>query len=175
MFGPALLVNPVTEEGATNRSLYLPKGNWYDFWTGGFLAGGKRIVAEAPLDRIPLYVRAGSILPLGPDVEYATQKPDSPIELRVYAGANGSFTLYDDAGDTYDYEKGAHSTIPIKWDDASKTLSFGAREGSFPGLEQSVAFRVVLVRTNYGTGPEVSSSVDKTVKYDGSAVSVSMR
>ncbi len=175
MFGPALLVNPVTEEGATSRSLYLPKGNWYDFWTGGFLTGGKRIVAEAPLDRIPLYVRAGSILPLGPDVEYATQKPDSPIELRVYAGANGSFTLYDDAGDTYDYEKGAHSTIPIKWDDASKTLSFGTREGSFPGLEQSVAFRVILVRTNYGTGPEVSSSVDKTVKYDGSAVSVSMR
>jgi alpha-D-xyloside xylohydrolase len=175
MFGPALLVNPVTEEGATSRSLYLPKGDWYDFWTGGFVPGGKRVIADAPLDRIPLYVRAGSILPLGPDVEYATQKPASPIELRVYAGADGAFTLYDDAGDSYDYEKGAHSTIAIRWDDASKTLSFGAREGSFPELEKSLVFRVVMVRTNYGTGPEVSPSADKEVKYDGSAVSVSMR
>src|SRR5581483_7089992 len=99
MFGPAILVNPVTEEGATNRSLYLPAASaWYDFWSGEKLSGGRRITAEAPLDRIPLYVRAGSILPLGPDVEYAEQRTDEPIELRVYRGSDGAFTLYDDQG-----------------------------------------------------------------------------
>jgi alpha-D-xyloside xylohydrolase len=175
MFGPALLVNPVSEEGATSRELYLPQTTWYDFWTGEKLDGGKRIQADAPLNKIPLYVRAGSILPLGPEVQYATQKPASPIELRVYPGADGSFTLYDDAGDTYDYEKGAHATVPIKWDDAAKTLSFGAREGTFPGMEKSVVFRVIVVGPNHGAGQQVATAGDKDVQYDGSAMSVSLK
>jgi alpha-D-xyloside xylohydrolase len=168
-------VNPVSEEGATSRELYLPQTTWYDFWTGEKLDGGKRIQADAPLNKIPLYVRAGSILPLGPEVQYATQKPASPIELRVYPGADGSFTLYDDAGDTYDYEKGAHATVPIKWDDAAKTLSFGAREGTFPGMEKSVVFRVIVVGPNHGAGQQVATAGDKDVQYDGSAMSVSLK
>jgi alpha-D-xyloside xylohydrolase len=174
MFGPAFLVSPVSDEGATSRDIYLPQASWYDFWTGKKLAGGQHILADAPLNRIPLYVRAGSILPLGPAVQYATQKPGSPIELRIYPGADGSFTLYNDAGDTYDYEKGAHSTISIKWDDAARTISFGAREGSFPGEETSLVFRVIVVGANHGVGGDVASTADKEVKYDGSAVSERM-
>jgi alpha-D-xyloside xylohydrolase len=119
MFGPALLVNPVTEEGATSRWLYLPPASaWYDFWSGDKLAGGRRVEAQAPLDRIPLYVRAGSILPLGPEVEYADQRTSAPIELRVYRGADGTSTCMRTPGDTYAYEKGEHAIIPIRWDEA---------------------------------------------------------
>ncbi len=175
MFGSAFLVSPVTEEGATSRSLYLPQATWFDFWTGAKLDGGKRIVADAPLNRIPLYVRAGSIVPLGPEVEYAAQKSASPIELRIYPGADGTFTLYNDAGDTYDYEKGAHATVSIKWDNASKTLSFGSREGSFPGMDKSMVFRVMLVGPSHGAGPEVAAAGDKDVNYDGSALSVTLK
>ena len=106
-FGSALLVSPVSQKGATSRPVYLPPAaGWYDFWTGAQLKGDQHVEAQAPLDRIPLYVRAGSILPLGPEVEYAEQSPDAPLELRIYRGADGSFTLYNDQGDTYAYEKG---------------------------------------------------------------------
>ena len=90
------------------------------------MKGGREVEAEAPLDRLPLYVRAGSILPLGPEIEYATENPGGPIELRIYRGANGSFDLYEDSGDTYDYQKGMHSIIPIRWDDKSGTLTIHA-------------------------------------------------
>ena len=113
MFGPALLVNPVTDPGVNTRRLYLPQGAWYDFWTGRRLQGGRFITAAAPLDILPLYVRAGSILPMGPIIQYADEKPTDPIELRIYRGADGDFTLYEDDGVTYDYEKGAYATIPI--------------------------------------------------------------
>jgi alpha-D-xyloside xylohydrolase len=138
MFGPAILVNPVTEEGATRRSLYLPPaGAWYDFWSGDKLNGAKRITVDAPLDRIPLYVRAGSILPLGLEIEYATQRTDRPLELRVYRGGDGSFALYDDQGDTYEYEKGEHAAIPLRWDEKSATMTIGARQGEYPGMPAS--------------------------------------
>lgn len=176
MFGPALLVSPVTEKGAKDRSLYLPPAaSWYDFWTGKQLQGDQRIVASAPLDRIPVYVKAGSIVPLGPVVEYAGQKPDAPIDLRVYRGANGSFKLYEDAGDTYAYEKGAHAVIPIHWDDASSTLTIGQREGEFPGMVKGRTFRIVFVGENHGAGWDVSSSFDKEVTYNGSQVEVSAK
>jgi len=166
MFGPAILVNPVTDEGATSRSLYLPASSaWYDFWSGGKLAGGRRIIAEAPLDRIPLYVRAGSILPLGPEVEYAEQRSDEPIELRVYRGSDGAFTLYDDQGDTYAYEKGAYSVIPLGWNDKSLALTIGARQGDYPGMPREKTFRVVLV-----DGSKTSSA--KEVRYAGQEVVV---
>ena len=124
LFGPAILVNPVTEPGATTRHLYLPNATWYDFWTGAKLAGGKSIDAPTTIDHMPLFVRAGSILPLGPDVEYAAQKSADPIELRIYRGANGAFTLYEDANDTYDYEKGVYATIPFLWDDADANIHY---------------------------------------------------
>jgi alpha-D-xyloside xylohydrolase len=117
LFGPSILVSPVLREHATSRSLYLPAGaDWFDFWTGKKMAGGVEIVADAPLDRIPLHVRAGAIIPLGPEIEYAGQATD-PIELRVYPGADGDFTLYEDEGDSYRYEQGAHATVAIHWDE----------------------------------------------------------
>src|SRR5262249_53595052 len=112
LFGPAILVNPVTEPGATTRHLYLPKAQWYDFWSGKVAEGGRAVDAPVTMATIPLYVRAGSIVPIGPDVEYAAEKPADPIELRVYRGADGAFTLYEDEGDSYRYEKGVHATIP---------------------------------------------------------------
>ncbi len=173
MFGPDLLVSPVTQKGATSRWLYLPASPvWYDFWTGQKTAGQQRIEASAPLDRIPLYVRAGSILPLGPEIEWAGQKPSAPIELRVYRGANGSFELYEDAGDTYAYEKGAHSVIPTQWDDATKTLTIGARQGSFPTMVKERTFNVVFVSANHGVDGEETSNPDKVIQYTGDAVTV---
>ncbi len=173
MFGPELLVSPVTQKGAKSRSLYLPASPaWYDFWTGNRTTGSQRMEAGAPLDRIPLYVRAGSILPLGPQVEWAGQKPAASLELRVYRGADGDFQLYEDAGDSYDYEKGAHSVIPMRWNEASKTLTIGARLGSFPGMVQQRAFHVVFVDSNHGAGAVETAHPDKTVQYSGSAVDV---
>jgi alpha-D-xyloside xylohydrolase len=170
MYGPALLVNPVTEPGATSRRTYLPKAKWYDFWTGHAIDGQGTIEAAAPLDRLPLFVRAGSIVPMGPDVEYATEKPADPIELRVYPGADASFTIYEDENDTYDYEKGARATIRMDWKDGAGKLTIGARQGSFPGMLASRTFRIVFVSENHGTGIEPVTQADKVVTYTGEAV-----
>jgi alpha-D-xyloside xylohydrolase len=173
MFGPALLVNPVLEAGATDRRVYLPKDTaWYDFWTGERLSGGRYLQAAAPLERLPLYVRAGAILPLGPEEEYADQKPDGPIELRIYPGANGTFTLYNDEGDNYDYEKGSHATIILTWSDAGRTLTFGPRNGTYPGMARQVTFHIVLARPGHGTGEPVTATPDKTVTYTGAEQTV---
>lgn len=172
LFGPAILVNPVTEPGATVRHVYLPDAKWYDFWTGASLQGGRFIDAPTTIERMPLYVRAGSILPLGPDVEYAAQKPADPIELRVYRGANGSFTLYEDENDSYNYEHGAYATIPFSWDDASHTLTIGNRSGSFPGMLAIRTFHIVFVGDNHGIGGTLTSSPDKTVQYSGTKIAV---
>ncbi len=171
MFGPSILVSPVTRQGATSRSLYLPPAAaWYDFWTGEKLQGDQRIQATAPLDRIPLYVKAGSILPLGPEIEYAGEKPGALIELRIYRGADGIFNLYEDAGDTYAYAKGKHSVIPIHWNDAASKLTIGARTGGFPGMAQQRTFRIVLVSSSQGAGPAASSG--REVRYSGRALNV---
>ena len=172
MFGPSILVNPVYIQGAASRSVYLPKATWYDFWTGEKLAGEHTIQAAAPLEKLPLYVRAGSILPLGPTMEWATEKPEDPIEVRIYPGADGDFTLYEDENDNYNYEKGAHSTIAMHWDDAAHMLTIGAREGSFPGMLAQRTFRVVLVAPNHGTGIATSATEEKVVHYTGEKISV---
>jgi len=172
MFGPAILVNPVTEPGATARHLYLPKSKWYDFWTGTAAEGGRAIDASAPLDRIPLFVRAGSLVPMGPDVEYAAEKPADPIELRVYLGADGSFLLYEDENDTYDYEKGAFATIAFQWDDAKRTLTIGERKGSFPGMLGNRTFHIVFVGEGHGAGIAPTVQPDKVVHYSGKQVTI---
>lgn len=175
LFGPSILVSPVTTQGATSRSVYLPQSLWYDFWTGETVDASKtglRITADAPLAKLPLYVRAGSIIPMGPQMEWSTEKPADPIELRVYPGANGDFTLYEDQNDGYAYEKGAHATIPIHWDDASRTLTFGDREGSFPGMLAQHTFRIVLVAKDHGVGIPASDSVNTTVVYKGAKLEV---
>jgi alpha-D-xyloside xylohydrolase len=174
MFGPAFLVNPVTDPAATTRQLYLPDAKWFDFWTGSTLQGGRTINAIAPLERLPLYVRAGSILPMGPDEEWSTEKTADPIELRIYSGANGDFTLYEDENDNYDYEKGAYATIPLHWDEGGHTLTIGDRQGRFPGMLESRSFRLVFVSENHGVGVGASATdaADKVVQYSGKQITV---
>ena len=118
--------------------------------------------ADAPLDHIPLYVRAGSILPMGPEIEYADQAPAGPIELRIYAGADGAFSLYQDAGDGYAYEKGERSLIPMRWDDKTATLTIGARQGSYPGAPSTMNFHLVLVAKGHGAGEGVTTDAFRT-------------
>jgi hypothetical protein len=172
MFGPAIMVNPVTQEGSQSRRVYLPAGtNWFDFWTGKSLSGGQTIEAAAPIHTLPLFVRAGSIIPMGPIVESAMESDDW-IALRVYRGHDGTFSLYEDAGDNYDYEKGGYATIPLSWDDARGVLSIGARRGEFPGLVKNLTFRIVWVRERVGVGLEPVAKADVQVAYDGHAVEV---
>ena len=150
------------------RTVYLPAGNqWIDFWTGEVLSGGGSVVADAPIDKIPLMVRSGSIIPMGPFVQYSAEKPADPIELRVYPGADGSFTLYEDENDNYDYEKGVYSTIDFNWDDTQHQLRIDSRKGSFPGMLKARTFHVVMVRKGHGTGVEVTDAPDKVIAYQG--------
>ncbi|MBV8810674.1 MAG: DUF5110 domain-containing protein, partial [Acidobacteriaceae bacterium] len=175
LFGPAILVNPVTEQGATTRHLYLPQTKWFDFWTGAAQEGGGDVDAPAPLSRIPLYVRGGSIIPMGRDVQYSTEKPDAPIELRVYLGADGEFTMYEDDGSTYDYEHGAYATIPIRWNNASHVLTIGDRRGQFAGMPQHRTFQIVFVGDGHGVGIDATVEPDKVVDYNGTSIEVSQR
>jgi alpha-D-xyloside xylohydrolase len=176
MFGPAILVNPVLKANATKRSVYLPAAPaWYDFWSGQSLSGAEEFEADAPLDRMPLYVRAGSIIPMGPEIEYATQDPAGPVELRIYLGADGKFDLYEDGGDGYAYEKGEHSLIPIRWEDTTGTLTIGSRDGSFPGMVEHRRFRVVLVSSGHGVGGEVTGPANSEIDYDGKEIQTTVR
>jgi len=173
MFGPAILVNPVLKQNATHRAVYLPASPlWYDFWTGASTKGSQEIEAAAPLAHMPLYIRAGSILPLGPEIEYATQDPSGPIELRVYRGADATFDLYEDSGDSYDYQNGAHSLIPIRWNESKHQLTIGARESSFPGMIPHRTFRIVFVTAGHGIGEAVSPTVDRETSYDGKELTI---
>jgi alpha-D-xyloside xylohydrolase len=134
--------------------------------------GGRFINANAPIETLPLFVRAGSILPLGPDVEFAAAKAADPIELRIYRGADGDFTLYEDEGDSYAYEKGGHATIPFHWDESKQILSIGDRQGEFPGMPASRTFHVVFVGKNHGTGGDLTGKADRTVTYSGKQLTV---
>jgi alpha-D-xyloside xylohydrolase len=169
MFGPALLVSPVTTYQATSRSVYLPAtpGDWYDFWTGTTVTGGGSHMASAPLDAIPLNVRAGSIVPFGPELMHTGEKAPDPLTVFVYAGADGAFELYEDDGASYGYEMGAFSRIRFSWNDATSTLSLGTREGSFPGMLASRTLELVLVRAGKAVPFSFAPVADKTVTYDG--------
>ena len=170
LFGPAILVSPVIKEHATQRSVYLPVGTgWYDFWTGARTAGGVDVTREAPIERIPLQVRVGSILPLGPAIEYAGQAAD-PIELRIYPGADADFSLYEDEGDSYRYEHGEHTVIHIHWDDASRAVTLGTREGKYTGMAVGHTFNVVIVAAGHGIGGESTPAPDKTIQYAGAKI-----
>ncbi len=186
MFGKSLLVCPVTkvmyskdtkEDFSTikTRELYLPKGNdWYDFWTGEKVQGGLTVSKESPLDIIPLYVKAGSIVPFGPFVQYATEKKWDDLEIRVYEGSNGKFTLYEDENDNYSYEKGVYSTIDFSWDNARKVLTISDRKGTFPGMLAERKFNIVKVGKDKATGSETPAKFDKTVSYTGKAISINL-
>jgi len=173
LFGPAFLVSPVTEYEARRRPVVLPLGaSWYDFWTGAMIAGGQTIDAPAPYDAMPVHVRAGSIVPFGPELQWTGEKPADPVTLFVYAGADGAFTLYEDDGLTYGYEKGAFSRIPLRWNDTTTTLTIGKREGSFPGMLASRTFAVVVVGKAKPVGFTFEPKADRTVRYDGASVAL---
>jgi alpha-D-xyloside xylohydrolase len=187
MFGKSFLVCPVTrpmyskEEKEDfsvtgSRELYLPKETtWYDFWTGEKYAGGQILKKETPIDILPLYVKAGSILPFGPKVQYANEKKWDDLEIRVYEGANGEFILYEDENDNYNYEKGIYSTITFTWDDVKKTLTIGDRKGSFPGMFAERNFRIVRVAKNKGSGMDKVEKYDAGVTYKGKKVTLKLK
>jgi alpha-D-xyloside xylohydrolase len=141
MFGPSILVAPVIKPGVTSRSVYLPAGtDWYDFWTKKRYPGGQWITAAAPIETLPLFVKAGSVLSIGPDVQWASEKPDAPLTVRVYPGVDGHLTLYEDEGDGYGYEKGQYATTELSWSEKTRTLSLGKRLGSYPGMPKEMRF-----------------------------------
>ncbi len=172
MFGPAFLVAPVSEPGAKSREVYLPQAPaWYDFWSGKRFEAGQTIQAPAPLKRIPVYIRAGSIVPLGPEAQDADGQVDS-IEVRVYPGADGDFEWYSDAGDTYDYEKGQRRVVSMHWDDSARTLQLGEAQGSYPEMPERTIIRLVVVGENHGTGAEVAVASDGEGAYTGKALRI---
>jgi alpha-D-xyloside xylohydrolase len=185
LFGKSILVCPVTERmynengqadfsTVKERELYLPAGTrWIDFWTGEMLEGGQIITRETPLDIMPLYVKAGSIIPIGPDVQYAEEKPWDNLEIRIYEGADGEFTLYEDENDNYNYEKGMYSTIKFSWEDENKTLTISDRNGSFPGMLAERKFNILIVKPGKMNKMD-AEKYDKTIIYKGKRVNVKL-
>ena len=192
LFGRNILVKPVTDpmytwkdsqkkghtiypdvkKAAAPMSVYLPKGDkWYDFWSNTLYDGGQDIQMTCPIDVMPVFVKAGTVLPFGPEVQYSSEKPWDELEIRVYPGADGSFTLYEDEGDNYNYEKGKYSEILFSWNEANRTLSIAPRKGNFKGMLQNRKFHIVLVNGGSGTGDQPMRAT-KTVEYDGRAVDV---
>ena len=177
MFGPALMACPVGEYQKYSRNVYLPKQKgWYDFYTGKHYAGGQTIVADAPYDKIPVFVPEGSILPVGPEMEWSDQKKAELIDLYVYAGKDGSYTLYEDEGTNYNYEKGKYAMIDFKYNDAHKTITIAARKVAFDGMLQKRRFNIVLVSDNNQQGISLAKAPKgKMVKYAGKAVTVKLK
>ncbi len=185
MFGRSLLVAPVTRpmyvdkagninlNATQTKDVYLPKGSgWYDFWTGEFILGGRNVAKPTPIDIIPLYVRAGSILPVGPDVQYATEKKWDNLEIRVYPGADGSFVLYEDENDNYNYEKGNYTTIMFSWHDKDRTLEVSDRNGRFPGMLMQRKFRIVVADRDKGSFQKHTVNPDRVLTYRGKAMKI---
>jgi alpha-D-xyloside xylohydrolase len=173
MFGPNILVAPVTEYKARMWQVYLPASTgWYDFYTGKFYEGGQTVTVDAPLERIPLFVKEGSILPLGPDLQYATEKPADPITLYVFAGADGTFELYEDENINNNYTKGNYSTIPFQYNEETETLTIGERKGSFDGMLKERTFKIVWVNNDLSVGVGSASHPVQTVRYSGSMLTV---
>lgn len=174
MFGPAFLVAPVTKYKATSRQVYLPAGTaWYDFHSGKRYAGGASVDAAAPLARMPLFVRAGAIVPTGPAIQYTGEETDAPVTVLVYAGANGHFELYEDKGTDYGYEQGHYSRIPLRYDDATHTLTIGKREGDGSGAPLQRKFIVRFIDAAHPNKNGEDAAHDKQVDYSGNEVNVS--
>ncbi|MDB5029384.1 TIM-barrel domain-containing protein [Mucilaginibacter sp.] len=185
MFGKAFLVAPVTDSLYVSRAtgnavtdfgtvktqhVYLPKGStWTDFWTGETYTGGNIIASKVPIDQIPLFVKAGSIIPFGPFQQYTSEKKADKLEIRIYPGANGTFTLYEDENDNYNYESGVYSTIDFKWNNQTKTLTIDNRKGTFPDMLKDRVFNLVLVNKTSGTGLAIGKTI-KTIRYSGAQI-----
>jgi alpha-D-xyloside xylohydrolase len=173
LFGKAFLVAPVYKHKARMRAVYLPAGaDWYDFTSGAKTAGGQSIEVSAPLNRMPLYVRAGSIVPLGPEVQNTAEKSAAPITLLVFTGADGSFDYYEDDGVSYGYERGEFARIPMRFDVAKGTLTIGARSGSYPGMAEERSFKVRWIKPGSKPPSDLDAAADATVEYKGAEVTV---
>lgn len=172
MFGPSLLVNPVTEFSARSRDVYLPAGSdWYDVNSGEKYRGGQTIDAEAPYTRMPLFVKAGSILPTGPEIQSTAESLNTPLTLNVFTGADGRFEIYEDDGKSYGYENGEWARIPVSYDDASGQLTIGERAGNFDGMAETREIKVRWIGS--GDKPfDFDSSCDETVQYSGSRITL---
>ena len=177
MFGSALMACPVGEYQKYSREVYLPKQKgWYDFYTGAYHVGGQTIVADAPYDKIPVFIPEGAILPIGPEMQWSDEKKPELIDLYVYAGKDGSYTLYEDEGTNYNYEKGKYAVIDFKYDDARKQVTIGARKGSFDGMLQKRRFNIILVDQKKQQGVNLAKSPKgKVVKYSGQAMTVKLK
>ncbi len=171
LFGPAFLVSPVTTYQARSRPVYLPAGTWYDFWTGTPIEGGKTIDAPAPYDAMPLHIRAGSIIPFGPDLQYVAEKKADPLTLYVYTGKDASFTLYEDDGLSYQYEKGAFSQIPLTWNESNQTLTIHNRQGTYPAMPATRTLRILFIsKTN--PIPFATETTAQPIRYTGTEILV---
>jgi alpha-D-xyloside xylohydrolase len=174
LLGPALLVAPVTQYKANTKDVYLPAGaGWYDFYTGKSFEGGQSHTVAAPYERIPVFVKAGSIVPAGPEIQYALEKQADPTTLYVFSGADASFVFYEDEGVNNNYEKGAYATIKFTYSEADKKLTIGKREGSFSGMLTNRKFEIVWVSKDKAVGVGLTTKPDKVIEYKGEEVSVS--
>jgi len=170
---PAMLNKEDKEIKDKSVDIYLPESQgWYDFWTGEYYKGGQYIKRETPIDIMPLYIKSGSIVPMGPFKQYAVEKQENPIELRIYTGKDAEFVLYEDENDNYNYEKGIYSIIPIKWNQKIRILTIGKRVGEYPGMLQKRTFNVVIVTKGQGTGVDITEFPDKTIIYKGDSIEV---
>ena len=175
LFGKAFLVAPVYQHKARTRQVYLPAGaEWYDFHTGTKTTGGQSVQAAAPLARMPLYVRAGSIFPVGPDVQYSSENPGGPITLFVFTGADGHFDYYEDDGVSYGYERGEFARIPLRYDAAKGTLTIGARAGSYTGMPEERTIKVRWIKAGGKAPADLDAAADATVEYKGAEVNLPM-
>jgi len=175
LFGPALLINPVSTFKDRKRAVYLPSGQgWYDLYTGKYFKGGEDISAAAPYERMPVFVKEGSIIPTGPEIQYTAEKPADPLTVFVYTGKDASFTLYEDEGTNYNYEKGSFSTISMSYDENAKMLTLGDRQGSFTGMLKNRTINVIFITPKSGKAMDFTLKSDRTIKYSGRQARVSL-
>ena len=171
MFGPSLLINPVYEYKQRSRSLYLPKcAGWYDLYSGKWYAGGQKIIADAPYERMPVFVKAGSIVPFGPSLQYTSEKPADTITLNIYTGADASFNLYEDEGTNYNYEKGKYTNIPLVYNEQTKVLTIDKRKGGFDGMLKKRVFKIIWIDKNKNIGLDTERRPGAIVKYNGEKI-----
>jgi alpha-D-xyloside xylohydrolase len=168
MFGPSLLINPVYEYQQRSKELYLPKGQaWYDLYSGKRYEGGQKIKADAPYETMPVYVKEGSIIPFGPELQYTAEKKADTITLHVYAGKDGAFTLYEDEGLNYNYEKGIFATIRFQYSENNKTITIHERKGDFPGMLKKRYFRIKYITNEKPIELNVEKKDGVLIKYNG--------
>ncbi|MDE5786705.1 MAG: DUF5110 domain-containing protein, partial [Duncaniella sp.] len=174
MFGPSFLVAPVYRFGQRSRDVYFPEGEkWYDFYTGRLVEGRGYVNVNAPYELMPLFVRGGSIIPVGPDIQSTAEQPAGPVTILVYAGRDGRFTLYDDEGVNYNYESGNYSKIPIEYDDTASTLTIGDRIGSYPGMKDDITFNIVYITPSTPVDNAIKAS-GKYIDYSGKEIIVKL-